>query len=669
MRIRAKWLLVVCTAFLPLADNAATSKEEATVIEGRVVDALGKSPKAGVDVVAVALSHRPKTDVRRGATKTEVLQHTNTDAEGRFRLLVRRASPDDISLSVFAFAAGCALDWSCFEPGRAEYQASLSLPPEQPLFGRAIGPRNMPEAQVKVFLVNVRKTSPGDDNQYPFFSAPEGMVAWPKPVLTGGDGRFVLHGVPRNSAVQLEVNDERFARQTWETTNHNEITLKLLHPRVVEGTLCYEDTRTAVSGGSIALTSWDEDGNYLGAVEGRTDSQGSFRLRPYYGDFLGITAMSPDNGAYTLLSRRIPWPEGTIRQGMTLALQRPTVAKKERQDIPGVPARVPPQAQPAPESVVAAKKAVPPTTNRMSGKLPGRIYAATSFQAKTEGGHDVDISGIIAIDPEDGKWVQITKCQGNSPRVSPDGKQVAFCTERGSKGTVTCINEPNSRPVQIFPKRGQPVWSPDGKSLVVTVSAPAQAEYRGEEFWGCESAIWQLGADGSNPRQLPRPPLHDVEDWSPDGRWLATHWDTHSAAGSHLFVMRVDGTGLRQLTGPGYHYNWYPRFSPDGQWILHKHMEKGRVSIRMVDFNGTTVREVLGEAGRAAPETACWSPDGRYIAVVMFSFADDRVSRGDAANADWRIVRIVIVDVAGKLYHEVRLANATGVTISGLDWR
>lgn len=666
MRIRAQWLLVVCTAFLPLADNAATSKEEATVIEGRVVDALGKAPKAGVDVVAVALSHRSKTDVRRGATKTEVLQHTNTDAEGRFRLLVRRASPDDISFSVFAFAAGYALDWSSFEPGRAEYQASFSLPPEQPLFGRVIGPRNKPEAQVKVFLVNVRKTSPGDDNKYPFFSAPEGMVAWPKPVLTEGDGRFILHGVPRNSAVQLEVNDERFARQAWETTNHFEITLKLLPPRVVEGTLFYEDTRTAVSGGSIALTSWDEDGNYLGAVDGRTDSQGTFRLRPYYGDFLGITAMSPDNGAYTLLSRRIPWPEGTIRQGMTLALQRTAVAEAKRRDTRKDPVNVPPQEQPAPESVVAAKNTLPSTTHGIGGKLLGRIYAAASFQAKSEGTDYVDISGIIAIDPEDGKWVQITKCQGNSPRVSPDGKQLAFCTERGSKGTVTCINEPNSRPVQIFPKRGQPVWAPDGKSLVVTVSAPAQAEYRGEEFWGCESAKWELGADGSKPRQLPLPPLHDVEDWSPDGRWLATHWDTHSAAGSHLFVMRVDGTGLRQLTGPGYHYNWYPRFSPDGQWILHKHMEKGRLSIRMVDFNGTTVREVLGQAGRAAPETACWSPDGRYIAVLMFNFGDDVGSMDDVANADRRIV---IVDVAGTSRQELRLAGATAVTIVGLDWR
>jgi len=350
---------------------------------------------------------------------------------------------------------------------------------------------------------------------------------------------------------------------------------------------------------------------------------------------------------------------------MTLALQRTAVAETKGRDTRKDPVNVPPQGQPIPELAVPVNGAPPSTTNRMNGKLPGRIYARASFQARAAGGHYVDISGIIAIDPENGKWVQITS-QGNSPRVSRDGSRLAFCTERGRKGTIVCLNQPNTRPIQIFPKRGRPVWAPDGKSLVVTVSTPAQAAYHGEEFWGCESAKWQLGADGSKPRQLPLPTLHAVEDWSPDGRWLATHWDTHSAAGSHLYVMRVDGTGLRQLTAPGYNYSWYPRFSPDGKWVLHKHLDKGRLSIRVIDFNATTVREVLGQVGRAAPETACWSPDGRYIAVLVFNFENDLASMGDVADQDWRIV---IVDVAAKSRHELRLTDATAVTIDGLDWR
>jgi Tol biopolymer transport system component len=223
----------------------------------------------------------------------------------------------------------------------------------------------------------------------------------------------------------------------------------------------------------------------------------------------------------------------------------------------------------------------------------------------------------------------------------------------------------NTAPVQILAKRGMPVWSPDGKSLVVNVLAPAQAEYHGEEYWGLEVEKWRVDADGSHPRLMPLPPLHEVEDWSPDGKWLATHWDTHSSAGSHIYVMHPDGTGLRQMTKPGHNYSWNPRFSPDGKWILYKHLVNGRLSVRVVNLDGTTGREVLGQVGRAAPEAACWSPDGRYIAALVFNYSDDLVSRGDIADQDWRFV---IVGVQRSLRHEVRLADATAVTISGLHW-
>lgn len=646
-----------------MGGERANYKEQPSIIEGQVVDALNRRPKAGVDVVALALSHRGMNDVLSGATKTELLQHVKTDLQGRFRLPVRRWSPDDIALEVFAFAAGRAIDWACFEDGRGEYLANLCLPPEQQMIGRVVGPRNTPEANVKVFLRTVCKSGSGKDHSYPFPSVPDRMMAWPQPAFTDKDGRFTLYGIPCDTMIEVEVNDDRFARQYWEfpmtrTTAVNEVTLRLAPPRLVEGSLLCEDKGAPVCGASVALTSWDDNGRWLGAVEGRTDAQGAFHLRPYYGDFLEIRAMLSDNKSYRKLSRRIPWPEGTITQKMTLTLQRIDSEEKETHARP-------PQAQRAPELVVPVNAGLPAKTTGIRRPLPRRIYAAASFQTKTEDGQYAEISGIIAIDPENGKWVRITS-QGQVPRVSPDGKRLAFPTEGNGKGTVTCINQPNSTMVQIFPKRGLPVWSPDGKSLIVTVPAPAQAEYHGEEFWGEESAKWQLRADGSEPRQLPLPPLHDVEDWSPDGRWLATHWDTHSAAGSHLYVMHLDGNGLRQLTAPGYNYSWNPRFSPDGKWILYKHLEKGRLSVNMIDFDATTVREVFAEVGRTAPETACWSPDGLYVAVLVFNFSDDMSTKGDVGAQDQHIV---IVDVADASAFELRLADAVSVTIAGLDWR
>ena len=89
------------------------------------------------------------------------------------------------------------------------------------------------------------------------------------------------------------------------------------------------------------------------------------------------------------------------------------------------------------------------------------------------------------------------------------------------------------------------------------------------------------------------------------------------------------------------------RHATPGRWILHKHLEpqnKGRLSVRVIDFEATMIREVFGQIGRTVPEMACWSPDGRHIAVLPFNFTEDMTRKVDAKDQD---LRIAIVDVAG----------------------
>ncbi len=652
--------------------SPADGARETTLVEGAAVDA-GKKPMAGVDVVAVALSRRPKTDVRHGATRTELLGHAKTDIQGRFRLVVRRtAAPDDIAVEVFAFRPGCAVDWSCLDAGQGEHRVTLCLRPELPLRGRALGPQGEPVARLKVSLREMGKTEVGVEKPCTFWSLPEHMPAWPEPVRTDGEGRFRIHGVAGNTVFQLEVDDERFARQWWEfkvgdKPDADPVTLHLTPPRIVEGAVVYGDTGSPVSGAPVALTS-TTDGGFIGEVEGRTDSHGRFRLLPYYGESLGIGLLPPAGTPYLPLSRKIPWIEGTVKQSMRLTLEPAPVVDKGKRAAPAAKTSGPSPRPEAPPLPAPAMEVLPGKGALPREKLPGRIYAAASFKTKADGGNPEHIEGIVAIDPSTGNWTRIVD-RGDSPRVSPDGKRLAFTEDKTPKGAWACDAQTGANPIQLFSKATSAVWSPDGKELVVGVPAPVPREYRGEEYWGEETAKWRIGADGSNPQPLPLPPLHDVEDWSPDGKWLATHRDFHSAAGAHLYVMRPDGTGQRQLTGPGYHYNWNPRFSPDGRWVLHKHMEpekKGRLSIRVIDFEATTVREVLGQVGRTVPEMACWSPDGRYIAVVVSNFKENMASKGGPEDQDGRIV---IVDVAGRLCGELRLASAEGVALWCLDWR
>ena len=83
------------------------------------------------------------------------------------------------------------------------------------------------------------------------------------------------------------------------------------------------------------------------------------------------------------------------------------------------------------------------------------------------------------------------------------------------------------------------------------------------------------------------------------------------AFGGRLFVIRPDGTGLRQLTPPGTAVWWYS-WSPDGRSIAYVDQ---RLSLWLVRSDGTG-RRLLLPTSRVSSETLSWSPDGKAIAIV-----------------------------------------------------
>jgi Tol biopolymer transport system component len=82
--------------------------------------------------------------------------------------------------------------------------------------------------------------------------------------------------------------------------------------------------------------------------------------------------------------------------------------------------------------------------------------------------------------------------------------------------------------------------------------------------------------------------------------------------------MRLDGTGMRQLTEGGNPF--YTRFSPDGRRLLYSDgTTDERRGIWVVDFDGKNRRRVVATGETVA--SACWSPDGKQIAVMIFDLA------------------------------------------------
>ena len=90
--------------------------------------------------------------------------------------------------------------------------------------------------------------------------------------------------------------------------------------------------------------------------------------------------------------------------------------------------------------------------------------------------------------------------------------------------------------------------------------------------------------------------------------------------------MRPDGTDQRRITEKGNPF--YARFSPDGRRVLYTDGAlQDQSGIWVVDADGTKPRRVLPVESKMLA-SACWSPDGKQIAVVSGAHGGARDASG-----------------------------------------
>jgi Tol biopolymer transport system component len=125
--------------------------------------------------------------------------------------------------------------------------------------------------------------------------------------------------------------------------------------------------------------------------------------------------------------------------------------------------------------------------------------------------------------------------------------------------------------------------------------------------------------------------------------------------GLDLYVMRADGTNVREVTNPGDRYSdWPPQWSPDGTRLVFFREDTERPdesraaivfsarrssdthSLWLVHPNGTGLHKIAGSAGRVDWQSSSFSPSGRWIV----SSRNDQPELGDAGNADVYVLRL-----------------------------
>jgi dipeptidyl aminopeptidase/acylaminoacyl peptidase len=268
----------------------------------------------------------------------------------------------------------------------------------------------------------------------------------------------------------------------------------------------------------------------------------------------------------------------------------------------------------------------------------------------------------------------------SSPRVSPDGKQVAFLVSRPNHETNKSETElwladagtGATRPL-TFERRSvsSPAWSPDGATLAFL--APDEKE---------KNQVWLLPMQAGEPRRWTRARMGvDHFAWRPDGQAIAfATADTlpvrtgeakfvgafkiedqdlflkREITPWHLWVQEREGSARRVTSGswslefslppgsPPSRLSW----SPDGRSIAFARVpapQSGRldsVSVAVVDVASGSIRALTGAT--RFENNPVWSPDGRHIACWY-----PRDGRGDINWAN----EVYLAPAAGGAAHSV----------------
>ena len=142
---------------------------------------------------------------------------------------------------------------------------------------------------------------------------------------------------------------------------------------------------------------------------------------------------------------------------------------------------------------------------------------------------------------------------GNNARWSPDGKRLVFSAPTArSDGDLFVINADGTGLHRLLatPQLEWPTdWSPSGRKILFTRQL----------FTGGFTDVYVMNADGTMVRRLTHARYDDVGGtWSPDAKRIV--FTSQRFRLSHLFVMRADGHGERQLTrrnAEDFEPSWY----------------------------------------------------------------------------------------------------------------
>jgi Tol biopolymer transport system component len=165
----------------------------------------------------------------------------------------------------------------------------------------------------------------------------------------------------------------------------------------------------------------------------------------------------------------------------------------------------------------------------------------------------------------------------HTPEYSPDGKRIAFASDRSGNHEIWVCDSDGSNPVRLTsfegPYTADPHWSPDGRQIYFG-STP-----------GGQPGTYVVSSDGGQPKRLDAGDKgSSSRSWSRDGKWI------YFSSKDEVWKMPAVGGNAIQITRKG---GIEAHESPDGTFLYYLKNGHEFTSLWKVPVEGGEETEVL----------------------------------------------------------------------------